>query len=76
MFMTSVEFFSPFRAPVMHLTSVSAALETAHDTPSITMEMSSVYVENPYPLKVISSPPSTVPNLGVILVSNGVIDPS
>ena len=66
---------SPGLGPVTHCTEVVVAVETTQAIPSMIMEFSAPTAEKPVPVKVTVVPPVTVPNLGVMAVSNGVEGP-
>ena len=66
---------SPGLLPVVQVIDVVVAPETGHATPSMTISYLEVSVTKFVPVKVIASPPTTVPNLGLIAVNKGVRAP-
>jgi hypothetical protein len=71
--MSSLLVLRPGLLPVVHSIDVALAVSTTHGIPSITIEFSVATLENPVPVNVTFVPPVTVPYLGEMAVSNGVI---
>ena len=66
----------PGLLPVVHTISVEVEAVTTHGIPSIMISFSYGIGENLLPVKVTLVPPTTLPNLGSILVKTGVMAPS
>ena len=66
----------PGLLPVVHVTLVVVAAEAGQSIPSMIIVYFVGSSEKPVPVKVTSSPPTTLPNLGVISSRTGVKDPT